>query len=140
MLRTPGGEGPFGARPELDIPRRARRAAATLLLTIVAAIATTSPLLAATTVVHHGCPGTERVVALTLDDGYHPQAVRSILASLDDAGIQATFFPTSAAVMASPAVPWPRPVTRSATTPSATPTRPGSTRRPCTGSSRPRGP
>ncbi|HET7727521.1 MAG TPA: polysaccharide deacetylase family protein [Candidatus Limnocylindrales bacterium] len=102
MFAQPGDER-RRAHPESRRPRRARRIATAVLLTLLAGIGAAGPLLASTTVVHHG-PRSERIVALTFDDGYHPQAVRAILAALDDAGIRATFFPTSSAVKASPAV------------------------------------
>jgi peptidoglycan/xylan/chitin deacetylase (PgdA/CDA1 family) len=85
--------------------RRSRRrfhllgATAALLAFVIAA----SPANAATSVAYSGSR-LYRVVALTFDDGYYPSSVLSILATLRREGVKATFFPTSAAVKASPDV------------------------------------
>lgn len=54
------------------------------------------------TVVHHGSR-TKKVVALTFDDGWNPSNVLKILAILQRAKVNATFFPTGQAIESSPA-------------------------------------
>jgi peptidoglycan/xylan/chitin deacetylase (PgdA/CDA1 family) len=68
--------------------------AAALCLLIAAA-----PLSAAT--LHHGARS-DKVVALTFDDGYSPLRVRQILDVLVSNGVPATFFPYANAVVRSP--------------------------------------
>ena len=74
---------------------------AALPLIAIALAVTAAPVSAATTVVYNGSRE-YRTITLTLDDGYYPAAVTSILDTLRREGVRATFFPTSQAVKASP--------------------------------------
>src|SRR5918997_1901154 len=88
--------------PSRPSPRR-RSFLAALPLMLLALVVTAGPVSAATTVVYNGSRE-YRTIALTFDDGYYPASVQSILDTLRREGVKATFFPTSRAVEASPAV------------------------------------
>jgi peptidoglycan/xylan/chitin deacetylase (PgdA/CDA1 family) len=84
--------------------RGMRRIAVALAAGVLLAIVLVEPAAAdSSRVASHG-PRTNKVVALTIDDGYNPKACRAIFEILERRHVPATFFPVADAMRAAPAL------------------------------------
>jgi peptidoglycan/xylan/chitin deacetylase (PgdA/CDA1 family) len=84
--------------------RRGIRELAVVLAALLLAIVLVDPVAAAPFAVASHGPRTDRVVALTIDDGYSPKACRAIFDILERRHVPATFFPVANAMRAAPAL------------------------------------
>ncbi len=87
----------------MSAPRRVRPRVLLALLALTVALAAAPSASALTWRLVSTGSRTQRIVALTFDDGDSPAAVRSILATLQRADIPATFFPYANAMRSDPA-------------------------------------
>jgi peptidoglycan/xylan/chitin deacetylase (PgdA/CDA1 family) len=73
-----------------------------LLIAILACVLAASPAAGGTMVIVGQGDGTQKVVALTFDDGWSPTRTARIVAILDRKGVPATFLPYAEVVMLNP--------------------------------------